>query len=117
MRGPLLCSVQKNSGLHLCTPLPLQRMHAAISWLVDKDDDSRCVSGAFDAAVHKIGGRVSYSNCREDGNAVGRHANTLLDDIQTRRQATLYSANGFGATHVYQMIGNLEPLAGIDDGL
>mmetsp|Transcript_27655 Transcript_27655/g.67409 ORF Transcript_27655/g.67409 Transcript_27655/m.67409 type:complete len:449 (-) Transcript_27655:27-1373(-) len=65
-------------------------------------------AGAFDGGVHSAGGRVSYKNVVEDGNDIGRHSNTLLQDIQARRQSTLYTSSGFAPQYIYQQPGALE---------
>ena len=52
------------------------------------------------------GGEASFQGCSQDGNSIGRFASELLDQIQTRRQETYYSQNGFGAPYQY-----LNPLA------
>jgi hypothetical protein len=54
------------------------------------------------------GGEASFQGCSQDGNSIGHFASELLDQIQTRRQETYYSQNGFGDPSRYQY---LNPLA------
>lgn len=66
------------------------------------------VAGVFDGGVHPAGGDAVYSNVLQDGNEIGRNANTLLQDIQSRRQANLYTQTGFAPLLVYDIPGSLE---------
>jgi hypothetical protein len=59
-------------------------------------------AGLIDGGLHASGGEISMASSIQDGNTEGVHANTFIDDIQSRRQQLFISQNGFQAPPTYQ---------------
>ena len=47
--------------------------------------------------------------CFQDGDRAGVHDDTLLEDIQSKRQQTLYTQTGFAPAFKYEIAGLLDP--------
>ena len=52
-------------------------------------------AGMVDGGVHAARGEISFQSSFQDGNTEGVHANTFLDDIQSRREQSILNQNGF----------------------